>query len=231
MVIAEQKAYKCDVFVQYHWDGRFSSQILAISDIFSKKSISAVNFSFAIIGILSIAYSHTFSLLGIKAIRHKGKIKLLYLSAVWTFTTAVMPVLFNMGQTYSLFQLQFIFFTLHRFIFIAALSFIFNIYDISEDKENNISTFAVMAGQQKSLMTGKWLFTLLYICLSITLLLTLSSVYFFIILAILLPAPIIYFAYNNFNSRMPESTFALLYDGLMIVKALLLIFAVTVSKH
>ena len=49
--------------------------------------------------------------------------------------------------------------------------------------------------------------------------------------AVILPAILLFFAFHNFRFSTEEAPFVLRYDGLMIIKALLLIFAVAISSN
>lgn len=186
---------------------------------------------FSLIPLIALAYSYPIIPWKSKSIRQIGWLKMASLAFIWSFTTVMLPVLmlhdsanthFGTVQTIALF--------INRFFFIAALGFLFNINDYEEDKDDKIQTMAVLLGPSKSLYWGKWLLA------GINILTGLSLIHFFglhqppLYAAILLPPLLVFYAFHNFKFSADEALFVLRYDGLMIIKALLLIFAVTISS-
>jgi 4-hydroxybenzoate polyprenyltransferase len=149
------------------------------------------------------------------------------LSFIWSFTTVVLPVLMLPENMYSYpenKQVAVLFF--HRFFFIAALSFLFNINDYEEDKKDGIKTFVVLLGPGKSLQYGKWIMSLANAITAVLLLnfFKLNQPVYYA--ALLIPVILLYLLYQRFSARKDEAAFVIRNDGLMIIKALLLIFAV-----
>jgi len=170
---------------------------------------------------LSIAYSFPFLPNG-KALRHMGWLKLPLLSFVWSFTTVLLPVFFypppnSYAQVWVLF--------LSRFLFIMALCVLFNLRDYQEDERDGIITPVVALGTKTILTYGKWLMTFLNLiaALLVCWYFNLHSGYQY--LAIIVPVLLLFLLFHFFRFGRNEIEFLVLYDGLMPVKALLLIFA------
>lgn len=186
---------------------------------------------FGIIPLMALAYSYPIIPWKSKSIRQVGWLKMASLAFIWSFTTVVLPVLMldnAKNSNYPASQLIVLF--INRFFFIAALGLLFNINDYEEDKEDKIKTMAVLMGPDKSLYWGKWVST------GINTLAGLLLIYFFglhqpvFFAAIILPPILIFFSFHNFRFSTEEAPFVLWHDGLMIIKAMLLIFAVAISS-
>lgn len=181
---------------------------------------------FIIIPLLALGYSYPLNPWNKKSLRQIGWLKMASLSFIWSFTTVVLPVLMlPSATTRSVDNIYVVILFIHRFFFIAALSLLFNINDYDEDKKDDIKTIAVLIGPLKSLRYGKWLMTFLNIVAAFLLLYyfeLLNPVYF---AALLLPVILLFLLYHRFSASKNEAIFVIRYDGLMIVKALLLIFA------
>ena len=182
---------------------------------------------FIIIPLLTLGYSYPLNPWNKKSLRQIGWLKMASLSFIWSFTTVVLPVLmFPSAEYTSAGNIHVILLFIHRFLFIAALSLLFNINDYEEDKKDDIKTIAVLIGPVKSLRYGKWLMIILNILSALLLLYyfeLLNPVY---IAALLLPVLLLFLLFHRFSALKDEAIFVIRYDGLMIVKALLLIFAV-----
>ena len=187
---------------------------------------------FCLIPLIALAYSYPIIPWKSKSIRQIGWLKMASLAFIWSFTTVILPVLMlhdSANTHYSTVQTIALF--INRFFFIAALGFLFNINDYEEDKDDKIKTMAVLLGPSKSLYWGKWLSA------GINILTGLSLIYFFglhqppLYAAILLPPLLVFFSFHNFKFSTEEAPFVLRYDGLMIIKVLLLIFAVAISSN
>ena len=149
------------------------------------------------------------------------------LSFIWSFTTVVLPVLmFPTANTGYAGNNYVVILFIHRFFFIAALSLLFNINDYAEDKKDGIKTIAVLIGPLKSLRYGKWVMTILNVAAAFLLwyYFTVNNAVY--ITALLLPVILLFLLFHRFLALKDEAIFVIRYDGLMIVKALLLIFAV-----
>ena len=186
---------------------------------------------FSLIPLMALAYSYPIIPWKSKSIRQVGWLKMASLAFIWSFTTVILPVLMIDDQEKSTYPVaQIIALFINRFFFIAALGFLFNINDYEEDRDDKIKTMAVLLGPSKSLYWGKWLSA------GINILTGLSLIYFFglhqapLYAAILVPPLLLFFSFHNFKFSTEEAPFVLRYDGLMIIKALLLIFAVAISS-
>lgn len=186
---------------------------------------------FSLIPILALAYSYPIIPWKSKSIRQVGWLKMASLAFIWSFTTVILPVLMLHDSVSSHYRtVEIIALFINRFFFIAALGFLFNINDYEEDKEDKIKTMAVLLGPSKSLYWGKWISS------GINILTGLSLIYFYglhqppFYAAIILPSLLLFFSFHNFKFSTEEAPFVLRYDGLMIIKALLLIFAVAISS-
>jgi hypothetical protein len=178
------------------------------------------------IPILSIGYSFPF-LPGRRALRHLGWLKLPLLSFVWSFTTVSLPVLYSTANSVDRTQIQVLF--INRFLFILALCVLFNLRDYEEDKADKVMTPAVLLGPGKVLSIGKWILSALNLIAGILLAWVFhfhSSVAY---AAIILPIVLLFLLFQFFSFSKTEMQFLFLNDGLMPVKALLLIFAIAIS--
>lgn len=180
--------------------------------------------------ILSLGYSSKLFFSKKKSFRQIGWLKLPLLSFVWSFSTVALPALITDAQTdfyTTYFHMPVLF--LHRFTFMMALCGLFNINDYEEDKKDGIETFAVTYGKSFSLKTGKWFFGLLNFVTGIILLKSFEWTHWSLYAAVFIPALLIFIAYHTLKENSAEEIFTLKYDGLMPVKAGLLIFALRVS--
>jgi 1,4-dihydroxy-2-naphthoate octaprenyltransferase len=186
---------------------------------------------FALIPVLALAYSYPVIPWKNKSLRQVGWLKMASLAFTWSFTTVILPVLMpeqtvHMNST----PVHIIVLFLNRFLFIASVGFLFNIKDYQEDKEDNIATAAVLLGPHRSLLVGKWL------SFSSNILSGVLVIYFFDLYspayyaAVMLPAILLFLSFHSFSFSTEEAPFVIRYDGLMIIKALLLIFAVAISS-
>ena len=183
---------------------------------------------FVVIPLLALGYSYPFIPWNKKSLRQIGWLKMALLSFIWSFTTVALPVLMMQKQVdlYSKKSFVIVVF-IHRFVFIAALSFLFNIRDREEDSRENINTIAVILGQTKSLNYGKWFMTSLNIFATYLLLryFHLQNIIYYV--AAFIPVVLLFFLFHRFSPQKNIAMFILKNDGLMIIKALLLIFALS----
>lgn len=182
---------------------------------------------FILIPILAMCYSYPLIPWNKKSLRQVGWLKMASLSFIWSFTTVLLPLLMypvNNEVENSVTQTSILF--IHRFFFITSLVFLFNINDYEEDKQDGIKTIAVILGPLKSLQTGKWVVVIVNTMTSLLLLyyFDLHHIAFFAVL--LTPVIFLFEFYHRFSGQKDEAGFVLRHDGLMILKALLLIFAV-----
>lgn len=182
---------------------------------------------FIIIPLLALGYSYPLNPWNKKSLRQIGWLKMASLSFIWSFTTVVLPVLmFPTANTGYAGNNYVVILFIHRFFFIAALSLLFNINDYAEDKKDGIKTIAVLIGPLKSLRYGKWVMTVLNVAAAFLLLYYFELLHPIYFAALLLPVVLLFLLFHRFLALKDEALFVIRYDGLMIVKALLLIFAV-----
>lgn len=214
--------------------GTLSISIFLFKIIFSSNLITSIELFFilALIGLLSVIYSHPIKLLKDQSLRKFGRFKLLYLSLIWTATTGLVPFLLLQGSNSQYIDnFQITVFAVHRLFFIGSVAFLFNIYDYYEDKECGTNTFAVSWGQKRSLIIGKWSFLTLNLFATVVFIISFRITSVIIPMAMLIPSVAVFLFYENFDPDEPESSFVLRHDGLIIIKALLLIFAYEISKY
>lgn len=182
---------------------------------------------FIVIPLLALGYSYPLNPWNKKSLRQVGWLKMASLSFIWSFTTVVLPVLMlpELNDAFNSFTIVVILF-IHRFFFIASLGFLFNIYDYEEDKKDRINTIAVMLGPGKSLQKGKWVVLLLNMTASLALWYVTGTGHIVFLGVLLLPVLLLFAAYEKFHPQADEPQFVIRHDGLIILKALLLIFAV-----
>ncbi|MCX6320018.1 MAG: UbiA family prenyltransferase [Bacteroidetes bacterium] len=183
---------------------------------------------FIVIPLLALAYSHPLFPGHTKSLRHIGWLKMISLSFIWSFTTTLLPVwMLATRDTPPLYPMLVVF--LHRFFFIASLSVLFNINDYEEDKADGVRTIAVAWGPESTLQKGKWLSLVLGMLTTAWLLYTFQLISPLFLLATGIPLLLLFGAWHYFRKSEEEAFFVLRYDGLMIVKALLLIFALLIQ--
>lgn len=184
---------------------------------------------FIIIPLLALAYSYPVIPWKKKSLRQIGWLKMASLSFIWSFTTVALPVLMlpDKGDLFTRTVFVPIAF-LHRFVFIATLSLLFNVRDYNEDKEAGIKTLAVIMGQRASLLFGKWVMTPLNILFTLLLLWTFELQDNTDYIAGFIPIALLFLLHQFFSSKK-NAAFVILNDGLMLVQALLLIFALKFS--
>jgi len=191
--------------------------------LFSKKNIVWT----IAIPLLSLAYSFPF-LPGNKALRHIGWLKLPVLSIVWSFCAVWLPVFYS-GNSYKSSQVFVLFFD--SLVFIMALCILFNVRDYAEDKQDNVITPAVALGPSVILNKGKWLVAGLNVLTAIFLIRAFHFSNPIQIAAVLLPVGLVFILFQYFRFDRSEMQFVFLHDGLMPIKALLLIFAALLNAH
>ena len=176
---------------------------------------------FIVIPLLSLAYSHPLNPWNKKSLRQIGWLKMASLSFIWSFTTVILPVLMLPDPITGIVVNKYaLVLFLNRFFFIASLSLLFNINDFEEDKQDNIKTIAVVLGPGlMMLINAATAFLLVHFF-------ELNNPLFYI--ALLFPVIIVFLLYHRFSPMKDETAFVIRHDGMMIVKALLLIFALLI---
>ena len=134
----------------------------------------------------------------------------------------LLPVFFFSSEKI---QLQIWILFANRFFFIMALCVLFNVRDYEEDKNDRVITPVVALGTKNILLYGKWLMVVLN-CITALLVcryFNLDSGLQYV--AVLIPVLLLFLLFHYFSFSRNEIEFLVLHDGLMPVKALLLIFA------
>ncbi|MBL0272898.1 MAG: UbiA family prenyltransferase [Chitinophagaceae bacterium] len=185
---------------------------------------------FIIIPLLALGYSYPLNPWNKKSLRQIGWLKMASLSFIWSFTTVVLPVLMLPDETSGFTNNTLLVLFINRFFFIAALSLLFNIKDYEEDKQDGIKTIAVLMGPAKSLRYGKIVMPLLSFISALWLLFTMGINKPVFYAAFFIPILLLFLLYYRFSHMKDEAAFVIRYDGLMIVKALLLIFAFLIGS-
>lgn len=179
---------------------------------------------FILIPLLALAYSHPLNPVSKKSLRQVGWLKMVLLSGTWSFTTTALPILMLVpAGTVPAGPLAAL--CLHRFFLAASLSILFNILDYDEDRADGIKTIAVSLGPVRTLQSGKWVTGLLNAASAFWLIRAFDLWHPVFYLALGLPVLLVFAAYQRFRREGEEVFFVLRHDGLMIVQALLLIFA------
>ncbi len=184
---------------------------------------------FASIPLLAIAYSQPLLPGQKKSVRSWGWFKPIYLSLFWTVVTILIPIYFTAPNLLIAKPSAIIALLLNRFFFMLGLCLLFNIRDFEEDKKDGLKTLAVVYGKQLTLKYGKWLLLILNILATGVLLYTLNYNKPFIITAFFIPVVLVWLLFHYFHYSRNTASFVLVYDGLMVVKAILLIFAIHYS--
>jgi hypothetical protein len=179
-----------------------------------------------LIPLLSLTYSLPI-LPGGRALRHVGWLKLPLLSFVWSFTTVLLPIFYSEKKMVDDIEVQAIF--INRLFFVMALCVLFNVRDYEEDKNDNVMTPAVVLGPEKILTYGKWILTIVNIATAVLLIRVFKFQTVFEHIAIAVPVVLLFLLFQFFSFKKSEIEFLILNDGLMPVKALLLIFATGLS--
>lgn len=194
--------------------------------IFKEKQLSSTKILLAVlIPVLALSYSHRL-LPGIKqSIRQLGWLKPVHLSFIWAFTTVVLPLIFLFPG--SIFNTGVGILLLQHFIFILSLAFLFNINDMEEDKVDGLNTFAVVYGPEISLQYGKWMMVFANSMTSFLLINYFHLHQAITIICIYAPVLVLYYLYNRFKVSADDAMFTIRYDGMMVLKAAMLIFAFT----
>jgi hypothetical protein len=163
--------------------------------------------------LLSIAYFIPFIKL-----RKNAWFKLLTLTAVWTMTTAVVPILLSNSDVFSKNNLLHIFV---RFSFMLAICIPFDIRDLRIDEADTISTLPRLLGENK---TRRLAFICMVIyCLLIVLefewMILSTKVFILLILSALINGILVVMS----NSKRSEYFYVAVLDGTMVLQGLLLL--------
>jgi hypothetical protein len=227
------KSRKPDNDPRLQWYRKYKTAVLlllvAVSSVIAYIIATYFNIIFSkenilwslLIPFLSIAYSFPF-LPGGKALRHFGWLKLPLLSFVWSFTTVLLPVFFFSDERI---QPQIWVLFANRFFFIMTLCVLFNVRDYEEDKNDRVITPVVALGTKNILLYGKWLMVILNFITALLVCRYFNLDSGFQYFAVFTPVLLLFLLFHYFSFSRNEIEFLVLHDGLMPVKALLLIFA------
>ena len=144
--------------------------------------------------------------------------KTIFLAAVWTYVTTVLPMIISRQDWTPAFSL----FVISRYFFIYAICILFDLRDREDDKADGIRSLITYLG------TGsiKILFTLSLLIFAITTLLLYN--YHFTSLQIILlfsPGIILALLYNRASRDFSDMLYYFVLDGLMAFSALLTLIA------
>jgi 4-hydroxybenzoate polyprenyltransferase len=174
----------------------------------------------------AIAFLYSFPFLPFankKRIKDYGLMKIVTLALLWTLVTVWFPV---DQSSFSVISFQLIF--LRRFIFIFILCLLFDIRDTEVDRKENIATLSVKLGVKRSYFLC-YILLLIFIALSV-----IQFIYFpdKIQLAAMLisaAATVITMEYSKKNNS--DVVYLACIDGMMLLQALLVIFAYSFNSH
>ena len=204
----------------FHFESIFSYH-----DGFNVKNLIII----LVIPILALGYSTPIFPGTRKSLREVGWLKAILLSFTWSFTTVILPAMMQPDK--SDFYTQHLHLPIlfaNRFIFIAALCFLFNINDIAEDRKDGIKTLAAILGEKKSLKTGAWLMLIINLILALILLSGLELNHWSFYIASFIPVILLLLLFLRFKPSENIADFVLKHDGLMMIKSLLLILAILI---
>jgi 4-hydroxybenzoate polyprenyltransferase len=204
----------------FHFESIFSYQ-----EGFNVKNLIII----LVIPILALGYSTPFFPGTRKSLREIGWLKAVLLSFTWSFTTVILPAMMQPDKNDFYTQhLHLPILFANRFVFIAALCFLFNINDITEDRKDGISTLAVIWGEKPSLKIGAWSFFFINIFLAWILLTGFELNHWGFYIATLFPVILLLTLFLRFKPSENIADFVLKHDGLMMFKSLLLILALLI---
>ena len=171
----------------------------------------------AVLGIATIAYMSPLFLNNkkVKGIRDIFILKSLWLGAVWSVATVLIPVIsikgFALSHTEVLFFMQ-------RFCFITAIALAFNIRDYHVDFNNNMRTIATVAGVNATKFIGALLLLIsIFFLFPMRLSLLMNTVF---LVSILYTGVLIVLA----KPSSKKFFYVVLMDGVLLMQGLLLLF-------
>lgn len=174
---------------------------------------------------LSIWYSHKI-IPGVKTrTREWFWLKPVYLAAIWVIATGLVPLLFVAKEVFIIEKASILAFLFFQFAFILSLCVLFNVRDVEEDKQDGLQTLAVKYGTASVLNYGKWIAVILNLVAATVFLIVYPHGWVLIATGILITLYLLWRLFHYFVWRSTVANFAIRYDGLMIIKAALLIFA------
>lgn len=192
--------------------------------VYSLFSFHLRHFIFLVaLGAISFLYSFPFlPFTNKKRIKDFGLAKIVTLSLLWTLVTVWFPI-DEANLTGFSFQLIF----LRRFIFIFILCLLFDIRDTEIDRRENIATLSVKLGIKKAYLLCYLLLTM-FVALSLIQYFHLPDTNQFITMLLSALTTAIAIEYSKKNNS--DVVYLALIDGMMLLQALLVIFAALVIK-
>ena len=174
------------------------------------------------LGAVSFLYSFPFlPFTNKKRIKDFGLLKIITLSLLWTLVTVWFP-LDEVKFSGLSFQLIFV----RRFVFIFLLCLLFDIRDIEVDRRENIATLSVQLGIKKS-------YTLCYVLLIIFAVLSIIQFIYLPdapqLIAMLVSAAATWMVIEFSKKNKSDVFYLACVDGMMLLQALLVIFAAIVK--
>jgi 4-hydroxybenzoate polyprenyltransferase len=151
-----------------------------------------------------------------RALRKVAVGKTIFLSLVWTYVTAILPVIIN-GSSWNVAIVLYIF---NRFFFIYAICIMFDFRDRQDDKAAGIRSMVTWFSE-------KGVNRLFYLSLIISdicaLLLRLYGFSWISIIVLIIPAIIAQIIYNYAKTNFSDILYYFILDGLMMFSALLML--------
>lgn len=142
--------------------------------------------------------------------------KTIFLSTVWTYVTAMLPV-FIAG--FHSFNHAMKWFAASRFFLIYAICLLFDYRDRAEDKAEGIRTFVNYFDEAG---VNRLFFSTIIAFIIFTGCLLFSGISLFIVLLLIIPGIILFFIYPKAKISNSDYLYYFILDGLMVLSALLL---------
>jgi len=167
----------------------------------------------ALLGVVTIFYGFIDIpfILPKRKLRDYGLLKIFFVALVWSITTVIVPLESSFVETQML-----VFLLLRRFLFILALTLVFEIKDLQSDREYNLKTLAMVFGISN---------TKIYAQLILFLLIVINAVqYFFFdvslmnMLAVNLSLIVSIIAIQPLKEETAEVWYYLVIDGMMLLQ-------------
>ncbi len=154
-------------------------------------------------------------------LRDLGLVKTFFVALVWSVTTVIVPLAYAPVTTDMM-----VFLLLRRFLFILALTMVFEIKDMTGDREHNLKTLPLAMGISNTKLFAQGILMLL-------LLINLAQFLFFDIslsnmLAVNLSVLLSIICIQPVNEETPDNWYYLSLDGMMIVQ---FIFVYIAAKY
>ena len=143
--------------------------------------------------------------------------KTIFLAAVWTYVTSVLPVIFSTTSWNGADSL----FCSGRFFLIYSICIVFDYRDRASDKKEGIRSMITLFSE-RGVDRLFWVSLLLFAGFTLALLVTGFS--FPVVFLLLIPGIILAFLYNYTKQQRSDYLYYFVLDGLMMASALFLLF-------